>query len=150
MTVIFDEWVEAGGVALGTHAIRPEDLTPLRGAMYRGANQLLVGARGRKPIAPILDQLDVTVRWKINGIWTPDGVVNANPAAGADANLETYRAAMCDSADPDTGEKDWTLHLSDGTSIDAPVQCWDWSPVRTGPASFVVVTRLVVASGEWS
>lgn len=140
------EWLEVEGTSLDTPAIRAEDLTGLRARMLRGANLTMNGAIGTRPYAPILDELEATVRWKLNGFREPDGTPYADPQQGLDENLELYRAAFMDGADATTGEKDFTLHLAT-EDLTAPIQVWSWDPVRSGPGTMIVVTRLVVAGG---
>lgn len=126
--------------------IAAEDLMGFRAAMYRGANLTMPGAEGQRPYAPVLDALDVSVSFFVNGFTLHSGSVSSDPQDTLDLNVEHYRALFCDGGDATTGEKDYTLVLPSRTLV-APVQCWDWSPVRTGPATATVVTRLVVCAG---
>lgn len=123
-----------------------EDLMGFRAAMYRGANLTMSGAVGQRPYAPILDALEVSVNFRINGFTSYSGTPSSDPQDTLDLNVEHYRALFCDGGDALTGEKDYTLVLP-SRSLIAPVQCWDFSPVRTGPATATVVTRLIVAAG---
>lgn len=146
-TPTLPEWLDIEDEPLATPAIQPYDLLPLRAMMFRGANLPMGDADGTRPYKPVLDELDVTIRWYLKGFHDPDGVPFADYRNGVDENLEFYRALFNDDQDPTTGEKTYTLHLATKT-LTAPIQCWSWDPVRTGPATATILTRLVIADGR--
>lgn len=133
------------GVAL-TGPIKCEDLSVLRGAMFRGESRLLPGAPGRRFLQKRLDELAETLTWRVSGLTTPANVVNSDPVLGVEENLEYYRALFtsADALDP-TGV---AVSLSfGGDTFTGTAQVGDYAQQRTGPMSAVILTRLVIATG---
>lgn len=151
MTIILPEWLVLGGEPFATHAIVHRDLLPLRGLARRGENRILAEVAGRKPYFHLRDELDVTLRWFVNGFHDPDGVPFADPLDGLETNLEHYRTFLEDAAlDPVTGCVDAELHLV-GRTLTGEVQPLTWDPVReSGGATAQVLTRIIVPAGIWT
>jgi hypothetical protein len=132
---------------LASWAICPEDIDPLRAKVTRGENLVMNGAEGRRPYAPILDEVDVTIRWSLNGVYAPDGTRHTNARRGLHDNFAFYEALIYGGSDPDTGEKDIELHLDDDLVLTAPMQVRTFDPVRLAPTEMLVLTRIVIAAG---
>lgn len=124
-----------------------EDLGVLRAFVTRGANLTMHGAPGTRPYAPIEDELDTTLVWSVTGRFDPDGTPHANQELGVELNLEHYRTVFTTGADPTTGEHDAVLSYAGGT-WEGGIQLKEYAPVRTGPGTAKIVTRVVVAAGH--
>lgn len=124
-----------------------EDLGLLRRFVTRGANLTMNGAAGTRPYAPIRDELDVTLVWSVDGRFDPDGNPHADREVGVEQNLEHYRTLFTTGADPLTGEHDILLAYA-GQTYEAGAQLREIAPVRTGPTTARLVTRLIVADGQ--
>lgn len=124
-----------------------EDLGLLRAFMVRGANLTMPGAVGTRPFAPVMDELDVTLVWSVDGRFAPvTGTPHADRGIGVESNLEHYRTLFTTGGDPTTGEHDISLAYA-GQTYEGGAQVWGYAPVRTGPTTARIVTRLVVAAG---
>lgn len=124
-------------------AIRCDDPLPLRNIVRRFAgNRLLPRASGRRRLSMLLDQVDETLTFKVNGLVDNTGAPNADPVTGVEANLEFYRALFL----PDIAHA-LTLDYA-GTSFAGEVQIPESSQVRTGPLSALIVARFVIPAGE--
>lgn len=128
-------------------AITSEDLVPLRSWMSRGSNLIMDGADGQRPYRPIRDQLDVSIVWSVTGRFDHDGTPHAQRDVGAEINQEFYRALFTEGGDAVTGEHEVSLAYA-GTTFEGLAQCRDYAAVRTGPETYQIVTRLIVATGE--
>lgn len=128
-------------------AITAEDLAPLRNFATRGDNLTMPGAAGVRPYAPVRDQLDVSIVWVVTGRFDHTGAPNSDSELGAEVNQEHYRTLFTTGGDAVTGEHEITLTFA-GTTFDGLAQCREYAAVRTGPTTFQIVTRLVIADGE--
>lgn len=126
-----------------------EDLSGLRSFMTRGSNRTFPGANGTRPLAPVLDELDTTLRFFVSGRFAPDGTPHADRQTGVEQNLEHYRTLFTTGADPDTGEHDIALDYA-GTTYVGTAQVRDYAAVRTGDTTATILLRLVVPAGELS
>lgn len=144
--IILPEWLEIDGEPTATPAIQPEDLDPLLGEEDRDDNDVVPYVHGRNAFPGWLEQVDEIITWYVNGLRDPNGVAHADPWDGLDENLEYYRALFRDNVDA-AGRKPIELHK--GTRIlEGLMQCRRWRPVRTGPVTATVVTRLVIPAGR--
>lgn len=124
-----------------------EDLAVLRSFATRGSNRTMPGAAGTRALAPVLDELDVTLAWAVTGRFDWNGSPYADPETGVEQNLEHYRSLFTTGADPDTGEHDISLAFA-GSTFEAGAQLRDYAQTRTGPTTARILTRLVIAAGE--
>lgn len=140
-----DDLVVAGE-STNTRACKPYSLSGLLTEGDRGENEPMPYADGEIAYYGFLSGIDDTFEWRINGFWTPAGAVNADVSDGLDDNLEFYRALFRDGGDA-AGRKTVTLHTGN-RALGGLMQCRRWVPVRTGPGTMTVVTRLVVPAGR--
>ncbi len=123
-----------------------DDLSPLRAFATRGSNTLYPGRSGRTPNPVRRDQLDVTLAWTVTGRFDPDGLPHADREVGVEQNLEHYRTLFTTGADPDTGEHDISLAYA-ASVFQGTAQLREYAPVRTGPGTATIITRLSIAAG---
>lgn len=126
--------------------IECEDLGVLRNFVTRGSNLILPGAPGTLPIAPIQDELDVTLVWLVSGRFDPDGTPHVNQELGVEQNLEHYRDLFTTGADAD-GQHDISLAYA-GATFEGEAQLRDYAQARTGPGTARIITRLIVTAGQ--
>lgn len=143
-----DNYLKFNSVSLNKRSFFPKDLRPLFNAQFRGANRVLPGAVGQRPLAPVRDQIDTSIEWVCDGRFNTSDAAQEG-IAGLATNLAYYRGIFTSPADAATGQSPGTLYLPQGTLISS-LQCWSWDEVWTGPFSARVLTRLVVPSGVWS
>lgn len=142
--------LELDSVHIQYKAMGARDLRPLLGnRTLRGGNRTMPGAVGTRPLAGVLDEIDVSIEWVVTGQTDETGAPNADMEEGLSANLAYYQDLFMNSGDATTGLVDAVLHMPDDDYV-AEIQCRAWSEVWTGPISAVVVTRLVVPAGLWT
>lgn len=127
--------------------IEGEDLGLLRNYMTRGRNRVLPGAPGTRSLPPVMDELDVSLVWSVNGRFAPiTGTPHADREVGVEQNLEHYRTLFTTGADPD-GLHDVSLAYA-GTTFEGAAQLREYAQVRTGPTTARIITRLIVTAGQ--
>lgn len=124
-----------------------EDLGLLRNFVTRGRNRTLPRAPGTRGLAPLRDELDVTLTWVVTGRFDPDGDPHTDQELGAEQNAEHYRGVFTAPGDPDTGETDISLAYA-GSTYEGTAQLREYAQARTGPGTFRILTRLIVTAGE--
>lgn len=142
----FSEYLVVAGETAATRAFWHVSLAGFLSETDRGDNLELPYVEGRSPVRGWLDQIDDVFEWFVDGRFDPSGNVNADPAAGLDDNLEHYRALFRDNGD-EAGRVAISLHTPSRV-LDGLMQVRRWTPVRTGPHLYTVVTRIVVAAGR--
>lgn len=139
--VVFD------GVEL-TGPIECDDPSALRDIDTRSGNRVLPLADGTRALEPIIDELDRTLVWSVDGRFAPDGSAYADREAGVEANLEFYRA-LFDPRGGATGTGLYDIEVQfTATSYAGAAQVIQYGQVRNGPTTARIVTRLVITSGE--
>lgn len=123
-----------------------EDLGLLRNFVTRGQNLRVPGKPGTLPLAPIMDELDVTLTWSVTGRFDPDGLPHMDRETGVEANLEHYRELFTTGADAD-GFHDISLAYA-GSTFAGSAQLREYAQARTGPETARILTRLVITTGE--
>lgn len=129
-----------------TKACKPVSLIGFKAESDRGENEAMPYADGEIAYYGYLSAIDDTFEWRINGFWTPAGVINADPYDGLDDNLEHYRALFRDGGDA-AGRASIAYHVGNRV-LTGLMQCRRWTPVDTGPGTATVVTRLIVPAGR--
>lgn len=124
-----------------------EDLGLLRNFVTRGRNRILPRAPGTRGLAPVRDELDVTLTWSVDGRFDPDGTPHADKELGAEQNAEHYRSVFTAPGDPDTGETAISLAYA-GQTYEGAAQLREYAQGRTGPGNFRILTRLIVTAGQ--
>jgi hypothetical protein len=125
-----------------TGAIKCDDETVLRNFARRGSNRILSGAPGQRQNALLLDQLDETLTFKIDGRVDYTGSPHSDMVAGLEENLEHYRALFL----PDVLH-DISLDYA-GSTFTGEVQTPEYAHARTGPISGVAIVRFIILAGE--
>lgn len=124
-----------------------EDLSLLRAFATRGGNRVMPGAAGRRALAPVRDQIDVTLVWSVTGRFAPlTGTPHDDREVGLEENLEHYRALFTSAGDAE-GEHAISLAFA-GDSFTGGAQLRDYAQARTGPETARILTRLTIAAGE--
>lgn len=144
--IVLPEWLEVDGESCASRAFQHLDLSALLSERDRTENVPVPYVDGRVPFVGWLDEVDATVTWLVNGKWTPEGSLNSDAVSGVYDNLEFYRAVFRDGADED-GTKPIELHVGSFV-LSGTMQCRRWEPVRTGPTTMTVLSRLIVPSGR--
>lgn len=150
MPVLLDgvsEWLVVDGEPASTKACKPVDLSPLLDESDRDfEGDPMPYVDGEPVYVGYLTKLTANIDWLINGVWDPDGVVQANPANAVAENLEHYRALFRDGGDA-VGRKDVELHTG-GRVLTGSMKTTRWTPVRRSSSFYVVVTQVVVGAGR--
>lgn len=123
-----------------TGPIRCEDPTVLRNFVRRGQNRILPRTPGRRATSLVLDQLDETLTFRVDGLHDHTGAVNADMETGLEENLEYYRAAF---------QPTVTITLDyAGDTFTGDAQIPEYAQARTGPISGVIIARVVIPAGQ--
>lgn len=128
-----------------TGGIKCDDLSGLRNYMRRGANRRFPNTDGsRASTQLLLDELDETLTFRVNGLKDWLGATNADPALGLETNLNHYRGLFAPVV----------IHDIDlafgGSTFSGEAQTPDYAQQRTGPFTALVIVRFIVPAGVLS
>lgn len=136
--------------AISGRAFRARDLSVLLGKSHRGSNRVLPGAAGQRPLAGVVDQIDVAVEWVVDGMYDYTNAVHTDVTKGRALNIAHYKALFMDNGAAGTGLVAATLTQPDAT-LSASIQCRSFDVAwNSGLYSARVVTRIIVPAGVWT
>ena len=136
--------------AISGRAFRARDLSILLGKSHRGSNRVLPGATGQRPLAGVIDEIDVAVEWVVDGLYDYTNAAHSNIDQGLSLNITHYRALFMDNGNATTGLVAATLTLPDATKS-ASIQCRSFDVAwNGGMRSAKVMTRIIVPAGVWT
>jgi hypothetical protein len=149
-TPIVDEYLTIRTLNLGTRAHLRKDMGPVWGAPQRrsGGPRILGGEDGSLPRPVKTGFIRFLHEVWVDGRYSVEGAVNANPDTGWRTNLDAlYTACAPETADP------WTFtatHTYPGGSRTAAIQVLDIVlPRRFAGVAGPVTLDIVIPTGEW-
>ena len=136
--------------AISGRAFRCLDLSPLLGKSHRGSNRVLPGATGTRPLAGVVDEIDVALEWVVDGIYDYTNARHSDLTKGLALNIVHYKALFMDNGNATTGLVAATLTQPDAT-LSANIQCRSFDVAWNGGRySTKVTTRIIVPAGVWT
>ena len=143
-----DEYLTIGAVIIGTAACHATNLQELYSQAHRGEDRIVPGSAGVVAYPRRLDAIRFRIELIINGRYTSDGALNADPDVGVRANIAELKTVTAPVTTGDgTRTVTWTRP---GGSVTADCHVGPLLIGRhVGPAVFSTL-ELNVPAGEFS